>query len=108
MTNKESFREFFNSDANPDKQLPPKLRSFAVGSAAISNSLIGSILATGLPFPDNSREEFAEKVSSLSHSDEFISDLSEDIGQPVDGESEEEFVARAKRTMADLLRKRLN
>ena len=108
MTNKESFREFFNSDANPDKQLPPQLQSFAVGSAAISSSLAGSILATGLPFPDNSREEFAEKVSSLSHSDEFISDLSEEIGTPVDGESEEEFVTRAKRAMAELLRKRLN
>jgi|LakMenE18May11ns_1017448.scaffolds.fasta_scaffold9938225_5 hypothetical protein len=107
MSNPESFKEFFDSDENPDKALPPKLQSSSALSASISGSLVGVPLLTGLPFSDKSREEFADKVSSLSHSDEFIADLSGDIGLPLNGESEEDFVARAKKAMADLLRRKL-
>jgi hypothetical protein len=107
MTDQKTFKEFFDSDDNPDKNLPVHSQSFSVGSAAISNSLAGVSLSSGLLFPDNSREEFAEKVSSLSHSDEFISELSEGIGVPMDAETEDQFVERAKKAMADLLRKKL-
>lgn len=107
MTDPKTFKEFFHSDDNPDRSLPLHSQSFAVGSAAISNSLAGVALSSGLLFPDNSREKFAEKVSSLSHSDEFISELSEDIGSPMDAETEDQFVERAKKAVAELLRKKL-
>jgi len=107
MSNDESFKEFFNSDDNPDKALPPKLQSFSIGSTAISGSLVGAMLSTGLPFPEASREEFAEKVASLSQNEEFISELSDDIGFPLNDETEDEFVARAKSAMAKLLRRKL-
>lgn len=107
MSNVESFKEFFDSDDNPDKALPPELKSISLGSTAISASLAGAILSTGLPFPEASREEFAEKVASISQSDEFISELSDDIGAPLKDETEDEFVARAKSAMANLLRRKL-
>jgi hypothetical protein len=107
MTNHESFRDFFRSDQNPDKLLPPSKQSSAISSAAISASLAGIALPSGLLIPGNTREEFAEKVSALSHSDEFISELSDEIGAPLDSETEDQFVTRAKEAMADLLRKKL-
>jgi hypothetical protein len=35
MSNPESFKEFFDSDENPDKALPPKLQSSSALSASI-------------------------------------------------------------------------
>ncbi len=107
MSSEESFKDFFNSDDNPDRALPPKLQSFSIGAALISESLVGKVLSTGFPFPEASREEFAEKVASLTHSEEFISELSDDIGAPLKCETEDEFVERAKRAMALLLRRKL-
>jgi hypothetical protein len=107
MSNAENFKDFFNSDDNPDRALPPKIQSCSALSAAVSASLVEASLTTGLPFPDKSREKLADEVSSLAHSDEFIADLSDDIGIPLKGESEDEFVARAKKAMADLLRRKL-
>ena len=107
MSNELSFKEFFDSDDNPDKALAPQLQSFSVGLAAVAGYLVGRKLSSGLPFPDSSREEFADKVISLSHSKEFISELSDNIGGPLRGETEEEFVTRAKKSMAELLRRKL-
>lgn len=65
------------------------------------------MLFTGLPFPEASSEGFAEKVASLSQSEVSISELSEDIGVPLNDETEHEFVARAINAMAKLLRPKL-
>lgn len=107
MTSQESFEDFFKSDKNPDRSLPPGRQSIAVGATGITFALAGAALPEGILSNRESREEFAEKVSSLSHSDEFISELSEEIGVPMDSETEDQFVARAKKAMADLLRKKL-
>lgn len=107
MTSKESFKDFFKSDKNPDRMLPPGQRSSAIGTAGIAFALAGIALPEGALSRGESREEFAAKVSSLSHSDEFISEFSEEIGTPMDTETEDQFVARAKKAMADLLRKKL-
>jgi len=107
MTNQESFQDFFKSDQNPDRMLPASQQSSAIATAAIANALTGVLLPGGGLLPGESREEFAAKVSSLSRSDEFISELSDEIGSPMETETEDQFVARAKKAMGDLLRKKL-
>lgn len=39
--------------------------------------------------------------------EDFITQLSEDIGEPKEAETEEEFVNRAKQTMKNLLKSKL-
>lgn len=54
------------------------------------------------------KEKFATKVSELTHSDMFLTELSNDIGLPTENESKDEFVDRAKKTMKGLLLRKLS
>lgn len=67
----------------------------AVGLAAIES--LGKTKAS----------EFAGEVAALVSSKEFISQLSDDIGEPAEFETEDQFVARAKKTMKALLKSKL-
>lgn len=51
--------------------------------------------------------EFSNQVTTLVASDEFMSQLSENIGEPKTEESEDEFVDRATETMRQLLKSKL-
>jgi hypothetical protein len=53
------------------------------------------------------REKFAAELSSLATSRAFIAELSDSVGQPAPGESEDAFVARAKSVMREQLRRKL-
>ncbi len=52
-------------------------------------------------------QEFASTVSKLACDGKFINEFSDHLGAPSEGESEDEFVERAKSTMRYLLRKKL-
>ncbi|MGC5699137.1 hypothetical protein J4P02_02920 [Pseudomonas sp. NFXW11] len=68
---------------------------FSVGSAAIAT--LGKTKAG----------EFAGEVVELVSNKEFLSQLSNDIGEPAEAETEEQFIARAKKTMKALLKSKL-
>lgn len=94
-----SFNDFFKTVNTIDNSLITSRKEVAT---TISNSLIGSL------FSNSEREKFAAKVSEFAHSDDFLNEVSDDIGLPKDNESEDEFVERAKSTMRTLLMKKLS
>ena len=49
------------------------------------------------------RGRFISEVANLAHSEKIITLLSEEVGQPKENESEDEFANRAKSTLANLL-----
>lgn len=51
--------------------------------------------------------EFAREVKALASNQEFVAQLSKDIGEPKESETEDEFVNRAKQTMKNLLKAKL-
>ncbi|GAA0468500.1 hypothetical protein [Tatumella punctata] len=51
----------------------------------------------------NKQAKFADQANSLVTDDKFLDELQYQIGEPTDGESEDEFVAKAKSKMRELL-----
>lgn len=67
-----------------------------------SMSILGEILGT------SKASQFANEAADLITSRNFLDELEANIGKPKTGESEEEFVARAKSTMLTLLSSKLS
>lgn len=65
-------------------------------------------LAAVATLGDTKAGEFAGEVVALVSDKEFLTQLSDDIGQPTEQESEDQFIARAKNTMRALLKSKLN
>ncbi|QYY84600.1 hypothetical protein [Pseudomonas germanica] len=51
--------------------------------------------------------EFASEVVELVSSKAFVDKLSDDIGEPTELETEDQFIERAKKTMKALLKSKL-
>lgn len=64
------------------------------------------IVAHGI-LSSSDKEKFSNDVAKLAHSDETLCELSDNIGEPLENESEDEFVNRAKSVLDNLLRKKL-
>jgi hypothetical protein len=77
----------------------------------LANALTGVKSAVGLatvgPLGKTKASEFAEEVVALVSSEEFVVQLSDDIGESTELETEEQFIARAKKTMKVLLKSKL-
>lgn len=77
----------------------------------LANALTGVKSAVGLAtvgsLGKTKASEFAEEVVALVSSEEFVVQLSDDIGEPTELETEEQFIARAKKTMKVLLKSKL-
>ncbi len=103
-----SFADFYFSDDNPDKALPPAGTSTAIGTAAVVSALssIPSVLGISQISSPDKQLEFAQKVSEMAHEPDFIDDLSDRLGSPGEEETEEAFVRRAKSILRELLRSR--
>lgn len=80
--------------------------------AVLDNTLKGVDAAVKLAavatLGDTKASEFAGEVVALVSDKEFLTQLSDDIGQPTEQESEDQFIARAKNTMKALLKSKLN
>jgi hypothetical protein len=74
---------------------------------SLTNKISGSILAAGVGISETDNEKFSSEVANLAHSDEVLEKLSNNIGKPKSGESENEFVNRAKASLANILRQKL-
>jgi len=75
---------------------------------------ISSILAVSVPsifsvssISNAEREKFSEEVVKAANSDDVLTELSQEIGEPKETESEDEFVERAKTTFATILKRKL-
>jgi len=95
MTN---FKDFFNGNEN-------KLQ---VSSLELAKKINSSLVITqSLGLSRNDEEKFSNEVANLACSDEVLTELNDKIGIVNDTESEEEFVKRAKLSLANILRKKL-
>jgi hypothetical protein len=104
------FKDFFKSAKTENNLLSKSDSEIAIAHTIATSAMslvshFGSVSGSNL---NKEKEKFSAEVSKLAHSDDFIETLSKDIGKPRDSESEDEFVDRAKRTMKDLLRKKLS
>lgn len=73
----------------------------------VSKGIANVVLSSGSISTESKAEKFAQKVKELACSDEVISELSDDIGEPLSNESEDEFVARAQHSFKKILMKKL-
>ncbi|WP_022954227.1 hypothetical protein [Leucothrix mucor] len=73
----------------------------------LTTQISGTLATTGLSISSNDREKFSSEVVQVANSDEVLTELSESIGDPKENESEDEFVERAKSTLAKILKNKL-
>lgn len=79
----------------------------AVSLPRINSTSLG--VAAGLIFSNNKKERrFAEELVEVAHSEAFLDEFSQKIDEPQPGETEDQFVARAKATFKGLLSKKLD
>ena len=74
---------------------------------SLTTQISGTLATTGLSISSNDREKFSSEVVQVANSDEVLAELSESIGDPKENESEDEFVERAKSTLAKILKNKL-
>lgn len=79
----------------------------ASSAQALTTQISGTLATTGLSISSNDREKFSSEVVQVANSDEVLTELSESIGDPKENESEDEFVERAKSTLANILNNKL-
>lgn len=107
-----NLKEFLTQSAEPTADADSKRVSSpfpALQRQALMNTMSKSIgLAAVGHFQGDKAAEFADQVSELATSDAVMDQLSDQLGMPRENETEDEFVARAKATMAQILSDRLS
>jgi hypothetical protein len=83
-----------------------KVRQTARGLTSSSDVL--TVTTGTFEWSNSEKEKFAQQVGELVGSDGFVTELSDKIGKPLPGESEDEFVERAKNAMKKLLSAKLS
>lgn len=97
-----SFKEFMNEvKESPDKALPAANTTLPAIQIALAGA-IGGIL-TPFSTPNDEQHKFSEEVSSLVQNEAFIAEFSDKIGEPLEHESEDEFVKRGSDALRQLL-----
>ncbi len=103
-----SFKDFFNSKTkNPQGTTAIAAVSSAVARGLTSSPDVITVTTRTVEWSNSDKEKFAHQVGELVGSEEFVTELSDQIGKPLPGESEDEFVERAKNSMKALLRGKL-
>lgn len=64
-------------------------------------NVLGSVLGA------TKAKQFSDDAASLVTSDDFLNELESELGLPQKGETEDEFVARAKASMFEMLKSKL-
>jgi hypothetical protein len=97
-----NFKQFMDEiEQSPTQSLP----EFDLTLPSLQMALTAGtfLMLTPFSFSNNEKQKFSEEVSSLIQNEFFLSDLSNQIGEPLEQESEDDFVKRA----SDRLRKML-
>ena len=74
---------------------------------ALSRSIEASLVLSPALTNHSEEAKFSHEVAEIVSGEEFISELSTKIGKPRSGESEDEFVDRAKNSLRDLLQRKV-
>lgn len=77
-------------------------------AAGVSAGLSSIELISGFSSTQAEKEKFSEEVANYVTGDEFISSLSQDLGEPKTNETEEDFVERASSILRASLKKKFN
>jgi hypothetical protein len=98
-----SFKEFISEiESSPDKALSSIKTSLpATIELALTSSIVNVL--SPLSEPIGKKQKFSENVSSLIRNQVFISELSEQIGIPSEGETEDSFVENSSRALRRML-----
>ena len=102
-----SFEEFMNEIKNSSHQ---NLQSSSINLPEIQKNLAFGIAAaiSPLSFGKNEKEQFSEEVSNLIQDESFISEFSDEIGKPLENESEEDFIKRSSLKLKQMLYTKFN
>ena len=76
-------------------------------SRNLTTQISGTLKYTVTTISSSDREKFSSEVVRVANSDEVLTELSESIGDPKENESEDEFVERAKSSLAKILKRKL-
>ncbi|MBS6036501.1 MULTISPECIES: hypothetical protein [Pseudomonas] len=68
---------------------------------------LATVATLGSVLGKSKASQFADDASDLFTSDDFLNELESELGLPQKGESEDEFVARAKARMFEMLKTKL-
>lgn len=99
------FKEFVKSthqnELSNSSSLELTTRISGILAATVPSIFSGSSISNA------DREKFSEEVVKAANSDEVLTELSQEIGEPKETESEDEFVESAKTTFAKILKRKL-
>lgn len=74
------------------------------GISTLSNIVLNSSIVS---LSKSKAQKFGEEAMSIATSDEVINELSEKVGSPLEGESEDDFVNRSKSILKEILKDKL-
>lgn len=101
------FDEFMNEiEESPAKLLPTSDITLSEIRSALTTNIAG--LLSPFPISSDERQKFSEEVSSLVQNKAFLSEFSTQIGEPLEHESEDEFVKRGSDKLRQMLYQKFN
>ncbi len=95
-----NLKEFLSAPAKSSDSKELALKKVSTGVAS-------AILLSGAVSTESKAEKFGQEVAKLAGSEEVMSELSQEVGVPLSNETEEEFVARAKKSFKKILMAKL-
>lgn len=102
-----SFEEFMNEiEESPTKAVPESNTTLPAIQIALTTTVSG-LLAPSL-ISQSEQQKFSEEVSSLVQDKTFLSEFSAEIGEPLENESEDEFVKRGSDKLRQMLYSKFN
>ena len=78
-----------------------------IKAAVLTNLADSSIAPSFQKITTSEKEKFSTEVAQLANSDEILTKLIEELGEPKDSESEDEFVKRGKSILSKILKNKL-
>ena len=94
-----NFKDFVNSIDKNEISLS--------SSQELATKISNSLTTSAISITKFDSEKFGTEVVKVAKSDEVLTELSQSIGDPKEEESEDEFVERAKSTLAAILKRKL-
>jgi len=102
-----SFREFMDEiEESPTRSLPDSELTISAIQMSLASATSGLLAPFSLP--DDEKQKFSEEVSNLIQDKSFLSELSEQIDEPFENESEDEFIKRSSNSLRRMLYNKFN
>jgi hypothetical protein len=97
-----NFKQFMDKiKQSPTQSLPESYLTLPSLQRALTAGTF--LILTPFSFSNNEKQKFSEEVSSLIHNESFLSDFSNQIGEPLEQESEDDFVKRGSNMLRKML-----